>query len=395
MDRIRDPWLRALSVLLVLIAGFYLAGMVWALLQQLADILVLFSFAWLVAFMLEPAVAVVQEQRGLRRGWAVSLVYVGLLAVLVATAFWLVPTIVSQVAIIAQHWPRYIENTTYYALELQRELTDRGLDPNLQVWADYQELSRRLATLGPPRLATFVTLARDTAAILIDVVIVLVLSFYMMLDSGRLTHAAVRAVPAHLRDDLVYFMESVRRAFGGFLRGQLILSGLYGLGTAAVMSLAGLDFTLLASVFAALAMLIPFLGPVLAAAPPTLIVLLVYPERVWWVLLPLVALQFAVLHVVSPRVMGHTVGMHPLLVFAAVLVGAKAAGLWGALFGVPIAGVIVAMVSFYRLTLEERRLRLQELPTVGGHPAGASLEAPAEETNRPAADLEPTSAQRG
>ncbi len=372
MDRIRDPWLRALSVLLVLIAGLYLAGMVWALLLQLADILVLFFFAWLVAFMLEPAVAMVQERRGVRRALAVGLVYLGLLVVLVATTFWLAPTVVNQVALIGQHWPRYIENTTYYALELQRELVARGIDLSPELWGDYQELSRRLATLGPPLLANFVTLAREAAAVLVDVVIVLVLSFYLLLDTGRLTHAAVRAVPAHLRDDLIYFMESVRRAFGGFLRGQLVLSGLYGLGTAAVMSLAGLEFTLLASVFAGLVMLIPFLGPVLAVAPPTIIALLIYPERVWWIVLLLVALQVAILNVVAPRVMSHTVGMHPLLVFAAVLVGAKFAGLWGALFGVPVAGVLVAMISFYRLTLEERRQRLQGLPPVAGHPPGGS-----------------------
>jgi predicted PurR-regulated permease PerM len=381
------------GVLLVLIAGLYLAGMVWALLLQLADILVLFFFAWLVAFMLEPAVAMVQERRAVRRAWAVGLVYVGLLAVLVATTFWLVPTVVNQIALIGQHWPRYIENTTYYALQLQQELVTRGIDPSPELWGDYQELSRRLATLGPPLLANFVTLARGAAAVLVDVVIVLVLSFYLLLDTGRLTHAAVRAVPANLRDDLIYFMESVRRAFGGFLRGQLVLSGLYGVGTAAVMSLAGLEFTLLASVFAGLVMLIPFLGPVLAVAPPTIIALLIYPERVWWILVVLVALQVAILNVVSPRVMSHTVGMHPLLVFAAVLVGAKFAGLWGALFGVPVAGVLVAMISFYRLTLEERRQRLRGLSPVAGHPPGGSRPreelAPSLPTREPESPLPP------
>jgi predicted PurR-regulated permease PerM len=358
----------------VLIAGLYLASMVWALLVQLADILILFFFAWLVAFMLEPAVAVVQERRAMRRGWAVGLVYLAVLAVLVATAFWLAPSVVNQLALIAQGWPRYIENTTYYAMELQRELAARGLYASPELWGDYQELTRRVATLGPPLLANFVTVAGGAAAILVDVVIVLVLSFYLLLDSGRLTHAAVLAVPSHLRDDLVYFMESVRRAFGGFLRGQLVMGGIYGLGTAAVMSAASLEFTLLASVFAALVMLIPFLGPVLAIAPPALIALLVYPDRVWWILLILIALQLVVLNVVSPRVMSQTVGMHPLLVVAAVLVGAKVAGLWGALFGVPIAGVIVAMVSFYRLTLEERRQRLRGLQPVGGHAAGVGHE---------------------
>jgi predicted PurR-regulated permease PerM len=172
----------------------------------------------------------------------------------------------------------------------------------------------------------------------------------------------------------------VRRAFGGFLRGQLVLSGVYGLATAAVMSLAGLDFTLVASVFAAVVMLIPFLGPVLAVLPPALIALLVHPDRVWWIVVLLAAAQLAVLNVISPRVMSHTVGMHPLLVFVAVLVGAKVAGLWGALFGVPIAGVVVAMVGFYRLTIEERHVRAAAVSGVPRPPPPAEcqpLEEPA------------------
>src|SRR3954471_12017054 len=153
--------------------------MVWALLVQLADILVLFFFAWLVAFMLEPVVAVVQERRAMRRAWAVGLVYVAVLAVLVATAFWLAPSVVNQLALIAQGWPRYIENTTYYATEVQRALAVRGLDPSPELWGDYQELTRRVAALGPPLLANFVTVARGGAGGLGEGVLVLGLWFYL------------------------------------------------------------------------------------------------------------------------------------------------------------------------------------------------------------------------
>jgi predicted PurR-regulated permease PerM len=380
LERIRDPWLRALSILLVLIAGLYLAGMVWALLVQFADILVLFFFGWLVAFMLEPAAAYCQERRGLPRPAAVAVVYLALLTALVAVAFWLVPALVAQLVAIAQQWPLYVDNATTYAASLHEEMLGRGIDPYPEIWGNYQELVRRLEGLGPPLLANVVTFARGAAAVAMDVVIVLVLSVYLVLDTRRITHAALRAVPSHLRSDLLYFMESVRRAFGGFLRGQLVLSGVYGLATAAVMSLAGLDFTLVASVFAAVVMLIPFLGPVLAVLPPALIALLVHPDRVWWIVVLLAAAQLAVLNVISPRVMSHTVGMHPLLVFVAVLVGAKVAGLWGALFGVPIAGVVVAMVGFYRLTIEERHVRAAAVSGVPRPPPPAEcqpLEEPA------------------
>ncbi|HZU07126.1 MAG TPA: AI-2E family transporter [Chloroflexota bacterium] len=377
MDRIRDPWLRALSILLVLIAGLYLAGMVWSLLVQLADILVLFFFAWLVAFMLEPAIALVQERRALPRPLAVTAVYLSLLIVLASIGLWVVPALVSQLMAIAQLWPAYAENLTAQAIQLHQELAAHGFDPYPELWSDPQELARRLASIGPPLLGNAVGLARGAATTLVDLVLVFVLSIYLSLDSRRLTHGAVQAVPARWRDDLVYFMESVRRAFGGFIRGQLVLSSLYGLATALVMYLAGLDFVLATSVFGALMMLIPFLGPILALGPPIVIALLQHPERAWWILVLLSALQIVVLNVVAPRVMSQSVGMHPLLVIAAVLVGAKLAGVWGALFGVPVAGVAVAMASFYRLTVEERRLRAATLPGADGHAPHAS--APPEE----------------
>jgi predicted PurR-regulated permease PerM len=373
LDRIRDPWLRALSILLVLIAGLYLAGMVWSLLVQLADILVLFFAAWLVAFMLQPAVAFAQERYGLPRGAAVGAVYLGLLAVLVGVTVWLAPALVNQLLAIAQQWPTYVDNVNYYANLLHVEAMARGIALSPDVWSDYEQLLRRFASLGPPLVANAVAFARGATTVIMDAVIVLVLSVYLLIDSQRLTSAAVRAVPPHMRDDLLYFMDSVRRAFGGFLRGQLILGAVYGLGTAAVMTAAGLDFTLVASVFAALAMLIPFLGQVLAVIPPAVIALLIHPEHIWWILLLLIALQVVVINIISPRVMGQTVGVHPLLVFGAVLVGAKFAGVWGALFGVPIAGVVVAMVAFYRLTIEERRLRTAALATANGAPGAQDL----------------------
>jgi predicted PurR-regulated permease PerM len=361
-DRIRDPWLRALSILLVCIAGLYLAGMVWALVLHLADILVLFFAAWLLAFMLEPLVSLLEDRYKLRRGLAVALVYGALLGTLVAAAIWLLPPLINQLVAIALQWPAYVENVGRYFAFWQGELAARGVNPPSELWGNYQELLQRLAALGGPVLTNVVVLARSAAALAIDVIIVLVLSVYLVLDASRITRAVLVATPVSLRDDVRYFMESVRQAFGGFLRGQLLLAVAYGLGTAVVMTVAGLEYALAASVFAGLAMLLPFIGQALALVPPVVIALLLQPGRLWWMLLLLVGLQVFLINVVSPRLMSHTVGIHPLLVLVAVLVGGKLAGVWGAVFGVPIAGVLVAMVAFYRLTLEERRQRAARLP---------------------------------
>jgi predicted PurR-regulated permease PerM len=67
-----------------------------------------------------------------------------------------------------------------------------------------------------------------------------------------------------------------------------------------------------------------------------------------------------IFNVLAPRILSRQVGIHPLLVFFSVLTGARVAGVWGAVFGVPIVAVLVTMISFYRATKEERAARLLE-----------------------------------
>src|SRR5581483_8372613 len=74
---------------------------------------------------------------------------------------------------------------------------------------------------------------------------------------------------------------------------------------------------------------------------------------VWWMMALLIVLQFVVVNVLAPRIMSRTVGIHPLVVFGAVLVGAKVAGAWGAIFGVPAAAMLFLLlrVLYLRVVL--------------------------------------------
>ena len=89
---------------------------------------------------------------------------------------------------------------------------------------------RRLEALGPPVLANAVTLATQIASFVVQLVLVLMLSFYIMLDGPRIMRGVRRVMPDTYREDLIFFVDSVNRAFAGFLRGQLIQALLYSLG---------------------------------------------------------------------------------------------------------------------------------------------------------------------
>jgi len=330
----RDPWIRTLVIVLVAICGLYLAGLVWQIAAQFSDIILLFFLAWVVAFILEPIVDLLGRQALLRRSAAVTIAYFGMLIVGATAVILIVPALSRQTIQLASELPAYVAFLNDHFVQLQSMLEERGVTVNLATLVQFEELVRRVEALGPPVLANAVTLATQIASFVVQLVLVLMLSYYIMLDGPRIMRGMVLVMPETYREDLVFFVDSVNRAFAGFLRGQLIQALLYSLGTAAIMSAAGLDLVLLTAVVNTGLMMIPFVGPPLALVLPLSIAIFEAPGSALVVAILVTALQSVIVWVVAPRVMSSAIGLHPLLVFVGILAGAKLAGLWGAVFGV-------------------------------------------------------------
>jgi len=353
----RDPWVRALVIVLLAISCLYLAGQIWQIAVQFSDIILLFFLAWVVAFILEPVVEVLQRKALVPRPMAVAVAYLGMLVIGAVAIILIVPALSRQTVQLVSEFPAYAALINDGFLDLQTTLDDRGFAVNLAALLQFEDLMRRAEAVGPLVLANAVTLATQLATFVIQLVLVLMLSFYVMLDGPRIQRGTLALVPVAFRDDVQFFVASVNRAFAGFLRGQLAQALIYSLGTALIMWGAGLDLILLTAVVNTVLMLIPFVGPPLALILPLSIAVFEKPGSFWLVFIVVVVLQQAVINVVGPRVMSSAVGVHPLLVFLGILVGAKLAGVWGAVFGVPVVAVVAAMVTFYHALLEERRAR--------------------------------------
>jgi predicted PurR-regulated permease PerM len=325
----------------------------------------LFFLAWLVAFVLEPLVGMLVEGR-MPRLAAIGLTYLTLLVLLSLGVILLVPALSLQVVDIARNLPTYVEQATAVLTSIQNSANDWLLGHGSPVLVDLKsaldpaELSRRADALGPPILTNAIGLATGIATLLVQILIMLILSFYFMADGARLAETLIVALPLRAQDDARFLIASTHRSFAGFLRGQMMQSLVGGIGTALIMSALQVDYALLGGVVAALVLLIPFVGPVIAVALPVTIALLTHPSVAAYLFFALLALQQIIFNVLAPRILSQQVGLHPLLVFGAVLCGARVAGVWGAIFGVPIVAVVTTMVSFYRGSHEERAARLLE-----------------------------------
>lgn len=338
---------RALLILLVALAALYLAGFVWQLLTNLADIILLFFLAWLLSVLLAPVVDWLQRQR-LPSGVAIAVVYLGSTLLLGLLGLLLLPSVLAQLGELGRNLPGYVQELPAAVEQLQGWLAQQGVKLELLPPFVADGLAQRAEALGSAIAQITLVVIQGTLTVLLGMVIVVILSIYITVDRHRLAQSFLGLLPTNWRDEGRFFLDRVGQTFGGYLRGMVILALIYGIGNAVVMILFGLEYTAPTSLFAGLMMFIPFLGTFLAIIPPLLIALFTTSAtQALLVLVVLFVLQQVVLNGIAPRVFSQSLGIHPLLVFLALLLGIKLAGFWGALFGVPVVAVIYSMVAFF------------------------------------------------
>jgi predicted PurR-regulated permease PerM len=153
-------------------------------------------------------------------------------------------------------------------------------------------------------------------------------------------------MPNRFETQLDLFDRSVGRAFRGFLWSQVVLIAIQVVLTVVVGLVFGLPYLFLMCLFAALCMPLPFVGPGLALLPPIVIAAAFVPGAFIPVALVLFLVQALIMNLLVPRLMKKTSGVHPIVTILSVLVGAQIAGIWGALFGLPVAAVISILANY-------------------------------------------------
>jgi predicted PurR-regulated permease PerM len=369
----RNALTRAVLVIVATIGVIWLLGWIWDLAGHFSDIILPFFLAWLLAFVLYPLADTLAKApipwrhgpRPLSHGPAVALVYLGLILVFVLLGVILIPMVVAQVAQLGTTLPQYVGQLPTLS-QLQVGLNDLGIPVDLATVYQPQAIVDQAKSLGGMVAQNALGIAAGVASGVLNTVIILILSFYFMLDGPRIERQLLDIVPGRYQGEAAFFTESITKTFGGFIRGQLLQALIYGTGTAVVMWLAGLQFVAAVSSFSGLAMIIPFIGPLIAIVPPVALAAVQSPGSLIGVLVALVILQQIVTSVIAPKIMSETVGIHPLLVLFAMLVGVKVAGFWGALFGVPVVAVIYAttVYMYQHVVYEDTRARRHQEPTV-------------------------------
>jgi len=332
-------WLLAFLVLGSAYFAVLLLQLAFSFLAGFSQIILILFLAWLLAFVMSPVARFLEDRvPPINRPTAVVVAYLLALIGLGFVLFYAGSAITAEVTRFGREFPQTAQNIQNTLQGYQDSL---GLDRiGVNLVDVFQSARAQVGLLSQAIFAQADVIAGATLATLGSLVLILILSLYMLMDSERIWAKVNRAVPKQFSDELAILERSVARAFGGFLRAQIILAAIQAVLVTVVGIAFGIPYLFLVGTLSTLAMLIPFFGPPLALIPPIVAAWIYTGAGFLPVVIILVAVQTVIVNWLQPRLMQGALGMHPILVLVGLLVGAQVAGVWGALFGIPVIAVL-------------------------------------------------------
>jgi predicted PurR-regulated permease PerM len=346
-------WLSAVLVLGTLVLAIVLLSLVGSIFFAFGDIVLVFFLAWLLAFILSPGVnGLTRIVPFLPRIGAVVLVYALLVGAIIFAVVLLAGAVASSISDFVNSVPTLRQDLPTLLAPWQGRLDGLGLN-QIDLVAQATSFLDNLANYAVALAGPVQQLAVASLGAMGNLLIVLILSLYMVVDRDDILSFLFRLVPPAYKEEARLLETSVARSFGGFLRGQAILGVVYAAVALLTSAVLHLPYLAITTVVAGGLMAIPFFGPFLSWAPPVAVALLAQPDATVPTLILMGIGWLVVMNVLQPRLMQEAVGIHPLVVLGSVLVGSKIAGVTGAIFGIPIAAVISAFFFHFLIISRE------------------------------------------
>jgi predicted PurR-regulated permease PerM len=346
-------WLYAVLVLGAIVLAMVAVSIAASVFFAFGDVILVFFLAWLLAFILSPVVAgLIRLIPVLPRVGAVVLVYAALVGAIVLVVVLVAGALAQSITAFVGGVPSLRGQLPEILAPWQQRLNALGLD-QVNVVSQAQSFLDNLASYAAELAGPVQQLAVASLGALGNLLIVLILSLYMVVDRDAILSFFFRIVPPMWKTEARLLEVSVGRSFGGFLRGQAILGVIYAAVAAATSAILGLPYLAVTTAAAGVLMAIPFFGPFVAWAPPVIVALLTPGDRALLAFVLMAIGWLVVMNALQPRLMQEAVGIHPIVVLGSVLIGSKIAGVTGAIFGIPIAAVLSAFFFHYLVLTRE------------------------------------------
>jgi predicted PurR-regulated permease PerM len=333
------PARAVVKIVLIVVAVILCLYLIYLLRRPLTWLFI----ATFIALALSPPVNYLN--RYMKRGFAIGLVYLGLLAMIVGLTALLVPPIVREATDLADNAPSYVQDVKDYVEKNDRL---REINQDYKITDKLQEEAAKL----PSKIGQGAGVLRDIGFGIVNgifaFVTIMVLTAFMLSGGPQWRRQALSLLPAERAQRIDRILGHVARAVSGYVTGALVVAFIAGLATFIVLTVIGAPFAAPLAVVAGLFSLVPLVGATIAAVLIGIVTLFGdFPaDTIIWVIWAVVYQQIEN-NLIQPVVYGQAVQLHPLIVILAILIGAALLGILGALIAIPAAAAVQAVVRDY------------------------------------------------
>jgi predicted PurR-regulated permease PerM len=350
------PWLLALALLL-LILRLAPAG--------LGHVVPVFLSAIVVAAATAPAADALERYR-IPRGVTVLAIYLVVAAVLTGLLVLMTPVAITEIRLARDALPGYGRDFQDFVERIAPGQAD-------QVSVD-RLTNRAVGEIGG-LLGRATDLALATTTVLVQVIIVLVMAYFMVVEADFAQRVVRRFTPVAHRERTVHILSTIGTKLGQWARAQALLALFFGIAFGVGLRLLGVHYAGTLGLVGAVLEVIPYVGGAVTLILAVMVASSQSPWLILWVIVLYTVIVQIEAHVLAPLLIGKAVGLHPLVVVIALFIGAETLGLLGALLAVPIAVVIqVLLDEFFAATpdilpeVQSPKSKVQSLETEADDP---------------------------
>jgi predicted PurR-regulated permease PerM len=341
----RYPWYTYLGFGLVVAAliGF---------LYLVRDILPPFVVALVVAWLFDPLLTRL-EKRNVPRGVAVLCIFIVLIGAVVVGLMYLLPAVRGQANEFEKDLPTYKQSlrTDYDNFADGHKAVFNNLGVPLTFDKAVASYGDNMKKGAKPAFSVITNFVVSNVSKLLWIILTPLITIYLMLDLDRVRRRVPLLLPELWRDDIIRMISRMAVIFSNYLRGLLLVCAMYGIIAMVVLSIFHLKYAIVVGLLAGIFYAIPYIGPLFNALMVFLVGLATFRSGVLHPLVVMgvmVAVGQAFDMLITPRVLGKSVGLHPVFSIFALMVGGKLFGVPGMILAVPVAACIQEIIlEFY------------------------------------------------
>ena len=312
--------------------------------DNLRSIITPFIYALVLAYLLNPLVNFL-ERKELNRIIAILVIFIGIILALSILFMSIIPKLANDLLVFDSEIP----NIFIFIESIIDELQDGRIPFLPDFLVDYIDIDAELARINLAvrsafsNLSTFIIASTGT---LLDIVMTPIITFYYLKDKERLLGNLSGILQQNRFSRLQTVLKDINRVLGGFIRGQLIVAMFVGILTGVGSAVIGVPYSLTIGFVAGVTNIVPYFGPWIGGIVPVLLALMISPIMALWVTIWIIIVQQIESSFISPQVLSHSVGLHPLTVIFSVLFFGNMFGIIGMIIGVPLMGTIKVLVQY-------------------------------------------------